>query len=258
MTNIYSMLKSRDTTLPTKVHLGKAMFFSSRHVWIWDLDYKDSWASKNGCFWTVVLEKTLESHLDCKMIQPVHPKWNQSWVFFRRAYVEAETPILWPPDVKNWLIEKDPDAAKDWRREEKAATEDEMVGWHHRLSGYDCESTLRVGDGQRSMVYCSPWGHKEWDTIERLNWTELNVAISHSQIQPCLLGSKKCWSLNYLFNILASLFLIISHFCCLYNLGFGTFWRRIAHNNFGIYDCFLCSLNAQYSGALGVLNSNLL
>ena len=183
MTNLYSMSKSRDTTLPTKVHLGKAMFYSSRHVWIWDLDYKDSWASKNGCFWTVVLEKTLESHLDCKMIQPVHPKGNQSWVFFRRAYVEAETPILWPPDAKNWLIGKDPDAAKDWRWEEKGATEDEMVGWHHRLSGYDFEQTLRVGDGQRSMVYCSPWGHKEWDTTERLNWTELNIAISHSEIQ---------------------------------------------------------------------------
>ena len=111
--------------------------FSSGHVWMWELDYKESWALKNWCFWTVVLEKTLESPLDCKEIQPVHPKGDQSWVFIGRTDVEAETPILCPPDAKSWLIGKDPDAGKDWRREEKGTTEDEMVGGHHRLNGHE-------------------------------------------------------------------------------------------------------------------------
>ena len=108
--------------------------FSSSHIWMWGLDYKESWALKNWCFWTVVLEKTLESPLACKEIQPVHPKGDQPWVFIGRTEVEAETPILWPPDAKNWLIGKDPDAGKDRRREEKGTAEDEMVGWHHRLN----------------------------------------------------------------------------------------------------------------------------
>ena len=113
---------------------------SSCHVRMWELDYKESWAPKNWCFGTVVvLEKTLESPLDCKEIQPVHPKGDQSWVFIARADAEAEAPILWPPDVKNWLIWKDPDAGKDWRQKEKLRTEDEMVGWHHRLDGYEFE-----------------------------------------------------------------------------------------------------------------------
>ena len=109
--------------------------FSSSHVWMWELAYKESWALKNWCFWAVVLEKTLESPLDCKEIPPVHPKGNQSWVFIGRTDVEAETPILWPPDAKSWLIWKDPDAGKDWRKGEKGMTEDEMVGWHHQLNG---------------------------------------------------------------------------------------------------------------------------
>ena len=113
--------------------------FSSSLVWMWELDYKESWVLKNWCFWTVVLEKTLESSLDCKDIQPVHPKENQSWVFIGRTDAEAETPILWPLDVKNWLIWKDPDAKKDWRQEEKGMTEDEMVGWHHWLNGHEFE-----------------------------------------------------------------------------------------------------------------------
>jgi len=111
--------------------------FSSGHVWMWELDYKESWVPKNWCFWTVVLEKTLESPLDCKEIQPVHPKGDQSWVFIGRTDVEAETLILWPPDAKRWLIGKDSDAGKDWRREEKEMTEDEMVGWHHSLDSMD-------------------------------------------------------------------------------------------------------------------------
>ena len=112
--------------------------FSSSHVWMWELDYKESWMPKNWCFWTVVLEKTIESPLDCKEIQPVHPKRNQSWIFIGRTDAEAETPILWPPDAKNWLTGKDPDAG-DWRWEEKGTTEDEMVGWHHRLNGLEFE-----------------------------------------------------------------------------------------------------------------------
>ena len=111
--------------------------FPSSYVWMWELDLKESWAPKNWCFWTVVLEKTLESPLDCKEIQPVHPKGNQSWIFIGRTNAEAETPILWPSDVKNGLIWKDPDAEKDWRWKEKMTTEDEMVGWHHWLSGHE-------------------------------------------------------------------------------------------------------------------------
>ena len=109
--------------------------FSSGHLWMWELDYKESWVPKNWCFWTVILEKTFESPSDCKGIQPVHPKWNQSWMLIGRTDVEAEIPILWPPDGKNWLLGKDSDAGKDWRREEKGPTENEMVGWHHRLNG---------------------------------------------------------------------------------------------------------------------------
>ena len=113
--------------------------FSSSHVWMWELDHKESWAPKDWCFWTVVLEKSLESPLDFKEIKPVHPKGDQSWVFTGRTDVEAETPILWPPDVKNWLIGKSPGAGKDWRQEEKGMTEDEMVGWHPQLNGYEFE-----------------------------------------------------------------------------------------------------------------------
>ena len=113
--------------------------FSSGHVWMGELDYKESWVHKNWCFWTVVLERTLESPLDCKEIQPVHPKGNQFWIFIRRTDVEAEIPILSPPDEKNRLIVKDPGAGKDWRQEEKGTTEDEMIGWHHWLDGHEFE-----------------------------------------------------------------------------------------------------------------------
>ena len=163
MTNLDSIFKSRDITLPTKVR------FSSSHVWMWGLDYKESWGPKNRCFWTVVLEKTLESPLDCKEIQSVLPKGNQSWISIERTDAEAETLILWPPDGKNWLIWKDPDAGKDWRWEEKGTTEDEMVGWHHQLNGHGFERALGVGDGQGSLVCCSPWGCKELDMTQRLN-----------------------------------------------------------------------------------------
>ena len=115
--------------------------FSSSHVWIWELNYKESWAPKNWSFWTVVLEKTLESPLDCKAIQPLPPKGDQSWVFIRGTDVEAETPVFWSPDVKNWLIWKDPDAGKDWRWEEKGMTEDVMAVWHHQLDGHEFTQT---------------------------------------------------------------------------------------------------------------------
>ena len=136
---------------------------------MWEVDYKESSAPKYWCFWTVVLEKTLETPLDSKEMQPVHPKGNQSWMLIGRTDVEAETPILWPPDAKRWLIGKDPDAGKDWGQEEKGTTEDEMVGFHHRLTGHEFEQAPGGGDGQGSLVCCSPWGHKELDTTERLN-----------------------------------------------------------------------------------------
>ena len=134
MTNLDSILQSRDITLLTKVCRA---IFSSSHVLMWELYHKEGWGLKNWCFWTVVLEKTLESPLDCKEIQPVHPKGNQSWVFIGRTDVEAATPISWPPDAKSWLIWKDPGVGKDWRQEEKGMTEDEMVRWHHQLNGYE-------------------------------------------------------------------------------------------------------------------------
>ena len=144
---------------------------------MWELDYKESWVLKNWWFWTVMLEKTLQSPLDCKDIQPVHPKGDQSWVFIVRTDVEVETPILWPPDAKSWLIGKDPDAGRDWGQEEKGMTEDEMAGWHHRFDGHGFGWTLGVGDGQGGQVCCSSWGHKESDTTERLNWTEIRKVI---------------------------------------------------------------------------------
>ena len=136
---------------------------------MWELDYKERWAQKNWCFCTMVLEKTLESPLDCKEIQPIHPKGDHSWVFIGRTDVEAETSILWPPDVKSWLIEKDPDAGKDWGPEEKGRTEDEMVGWHHWLNGHRFRWTLGVGDGQGSLANCTSRGGQGSDMAERLS-----------------------------------------------------------------------------------------
>ena len=144
---------------------------------MWELDCEESWALKNWCFWSVVLEKTLENPLDCKEIQSVHPKGDESWVFIGSTEVEAETPILQLPDAKSWLIWKDSNAEKDWGQEEKGTTEDKMVGWHHQLNGHGFGWTPGVGDGQGGLVCCGSWGHKESDTTEQLNWTDSNIII---------------------------------------------------------------------------------
>ena len=175
--------------------------FSSSHGWMWELDYKESWAQKNWCFWIVVLEKTLESPLDCKEIQPVHPKGDQCWVFTARTDVEAETPILWPHDEESWLIWKDPDAGKDWGQEEKGTTEDKMVGWHHWYNGHGFGWTLGIGDGQGGLACCGSWGRKESDTTD---WTELIILFS------LLLCSK--------FSIIIKFYIIISKLDHLYYL----------------------------------------
>ena len=166
--HLESIWKSRDITLPTKVCVVKVNGFSSSHVWMWELDNIEGWVPENWCFWTVVLEKTLESSLNSREIKPVSPKGNQPWIFTGRTDAEAGTPILWPPDVKDWLTGKDPDAGKDWRQE-KGMTKDEMVGWHHWLKEHVFERTPGGGDGQRSLVCSSPWGLKESDTTSGLN-----------------------------------------------------------------------------------------
>ena len=162
MTNLNSILKRRDITLLTNIHLVKASFPSS-HVWMGELDHKEGWVPKNSCIWIMVPEKTLESPLDSKEIKPVNPKGNQPSIFIAQTDAETESPLLWPPDVKSWLIGKDPDAGKNWGQEGKGVTEDEMVGWHQWLNGHGFEHTLGDSEGQGILVCCSPWGHRESD-----------------------------------------------------------------------------------------------
>ena len=174
MSNLDNILKGRDITLPTKVHTVKAIVFP---VVMYGCE---SWTIKNAeCQRTVAFElwcwRKLESVLNSKEIQPVHPKGNQSWIFNGRTDAKTETPKLWPLDVKNWLHGKDPDTGKDWRREEKGMIEDEMVGWYHWLDRHEFEQALGVGNGQGSLACSSPWGCKGSDTTERLNWTELPI-----------------------------------------------------------------------------------
>ena len=157
-------IKKQRRYFADKVLSSQSYGFSSSHVWMWGLYCKESWVPKNWCFWTVVWENTLESPLDCKEIQPVHSKGDQSWVLIGRTDAEAETPILWPLDEKNWLIWKDFDAGRDWGQEQKGMTEDEMGGWHHWLNGHEFEKTLGDSEGEGSLVCCSPRGHKESDT----------------------------------------------------------------------------------------------
>ena len=142
--------------------------------WMWELDCEESWALKNRRFWIVMLEKTLESPLDCKQIQPVRSEGDQPWDFFGRNDARAEAPVLWPPHVKSWLIGKESDAGRDWEQEEKGTTEGERAGWHHGLDGRESEWTLGDGDGWEGLACCGPWGRKESDMTERLKWTELN------------------------------------------------------------------------------------
>ena len=165
-----SYIKKQRHYFVNKGPSGQGYGFNSSHVWMWELDYKESWAPKNWCFWTV-LEKTLESTLDWKEIQPVHPKGDQSWVFIGRIDVEAEAPIFWPPDAKSWLIWKDPDAGKDWGQEEKGMTEDEMVGWHRWLNGHGFGWTPGVGDGQGG--WCAVVHGVAKSRTWLSNWTEL-------------------------------------------------------------------------------------
>ena len=170
MSRLYIVtLKKQRHYFVNKFLSSQSYGFSSSHVWMWDLDYKESWTLKNWCFWTVVLEQTLERPLDCQEIQPVNPKGNQPWIFIWRTDVEAEVSILWSPDVRSRLIGKDPDAGKDWSQEKKGMTEDKLVGWHHWLSGHEFEQTPGDGKGQGSLACCSPWGHKESDRTKWLN-----------------------------------------------------------------------------------------
>ena len=178
MTNLDSIFKSRDITLPTKVRLVKAMVFPVVMYGCESWTVKKAERRRIDTFklW-FKKSRTLDSPLDCKKIQPVHSKGDQSWVFIGRTDAKAETPILWPPHAKCWLIGKDPDAGRDWGQEEKGATEDEMAGWHHWLDGREFEWTLGVGDGQGGQVCCDSWGHKESDTTEQLNCIELKLFV---------------------------------------------------------------------------------
>ena len=170
--NLDNILKSRHC-FANKGLSSQSYVLSNNHIWMLELGYEESLVLKNWCFWTIVLEKTLESPLDCKEIQPVHPKGSHFWIFIERTDVEAETPILWPPDAKNLLFGKDPDAGKDWRQKEKGMTEDEMVGWHHWLGGHEFEQTPGAGDRQGSLACYSPCGCKELHMTAWLNWTEM-------------------------------------------------------------------------------------
>ena len=174
---------------------------------MWELDCEERWAPNNWCFWTAVLEKTLVSPLDGKEIKTVHPKGDQSWVFIGRTDAEAETLIRWPPQVKGWLIGKDPEVGRDWGQEENGTTEDEMAGWHHRLDAHEFGWTPGVGDGQGGLACCNSWGRKESDMTERLNWTELM-----SSLEKCLFTS------SAVFWIALFIFLILSCMCYLYTL----------------------------------------
>ena len=178
-TNLDCILKSKDTTLPTKLHLVKAMVFpssQSSHVRMWGLDYKGCWMLKNWCFWIVMLEKTLESTLDCKEIKPVNPKGNQIWISIGRTNAKAEAPILWPPDAKSWLTGKDSDAGRDWGQEEKGTTEDEMAGWYHWLDGL---TWVWVNSGRwwwtrkPGMLQFMELQRVGHDWVTELNWTRI-------------------------------------------------------------------------------------
>ena len=175
MINLASILKKQRYYFANKGPSSQGYGLSSSHVCMWELDCEESWVLKYWCFWTMVLDKTVESSLDCKEIQPVHSKGDQPWVFFGRNDAKAETPVLWLPRVKSWLIGKDSDAGRDWGQEEKGMTEDEMAGWHHWLDGCESVWTPGDGDGQGGLACCDSWGRKELDMTERLNWLTENL-----------------------------------------------------------------------------------
>ena len=172
-------IKKQRHILPTKFHLLKAMGFPVAMYGCESWTIKKAEHQRIDAFELWCWRRLLRVPVDCKEIQPVNLKGNQPWIFIGRADAEAETPILWPPDVKNWLTEKDPDAETYWRQE-KGTTEDEMAGWHHQLDGHELEQALGVGDGQGILTCCSPWGCKESDTTEQLNWTDIGLIIAPS------------------------------------------------------------------------------
>ena len=178
MTNLDKILKKQRYHFANKGPSSQGYGLSCGHVWMWELDCEEGWTQKNWCFWTVMLEKTLESALDSKDIQPVQSEGDQPWDFFGGNDTKAETPVLWTPHVKSWLIGKDSDAGRDWGQEEKGTTEVEMAGWHHQLDGRESEWTPGDGDGPGGLACCDWWGHKESDTTERLNWTEVSSIIN--------------------------------------------------------------------------------
>ena len=182
MTNLGSIIQKQRHYFANKGLSSKGYGFSSSHVWMWELDCEESWELKNWWFWTVVLEKTLVSSLDCKEIQPVHSKGDQPWDFFGRNDAKAETPIFWPPHAKSWLSGKDSDAGRDWGQEKKGTTEDEMAGWHHWFDGRESEWTAGVGDGQGGLVCCIHAVTKSWTRLR--NWTELNWTTLSKQRSP--------------------------------------------------------------------------
>ena len=205
MTNLDSILKSRYITLPTKVHLVKAVIFPV--VMYGCESWTVSWVPMNWCFWTVVLEKTLESPLDCKEIQPVHPKGDESWVLIGRTDVEAGTPILWLPDAKSWLIGTDPDAGRDWGQKEKGTTGDEIVGWHHQLDGHGFGWTLGVGDGQGGLLQFMGLQRVEHDWATELTWDTTCLFKHHALSNPSFLNWFEAALLSH-FNSWCS-----DHFC---------------------------------------------
>ena len=203
MTNLHSILKSRDITLLTNVHLIKAVVFPVVMCGCVSWTIKKAEWQRVDNLQTVVLLKTLESPLGCKEIKPVNPKGNQPWILIERTDAEAEAPILWLPDVKSWLIGKDPDAGKDWRQKEKGVTEDEIVGWHHWLDGHEFEQTPGDGEGQRSLACCSPWDHKELDVTGCLNkntWRKSLILPSFLKFEEIFI--ENFWGRYYLNIIL--------------------------------------------------------
>ena len=195
MTNLDNITRLQRHYFADKGPYCQSSGFSSSPIWMWELGHKESWALKDWCFWTVVLEKTLESPLAWKEIKPVGHTGNKSWIIIGRTDNETEAPILWPLDANNWFIRKDPDAGKKRRQEEKGMTEDVRVRWHHWLVGHEFEQVLSVGDGQGSLACCSPRGFKELDMIEQLNWTEQGESLNYRY--QYLLQSFSDWNLVF-------------------------------------------------------------